>query len=118
MILQSERGSEESHEAVAQELVDSPLVAVHSFGHQSESPAHELVHRLRIQPFGELGRLYDIAKEHCNLLALTFERALERKDLLGEVLGSVRRYGGETCFPGDLTAYRRAALVAEAGVNQ
>jgi len=52
------------------------------------------------------------------LLALTFERALGGKDLLGEVLGSIRRYGGETCRPGDLIAYRRAALVAEAGINE
>ena len=43
MVLMGNRGAEERHDAVAQELVDRPFVAVHLTQHQLKGPVHELV---------------------------------------------------------------------------
>ncbi len=53
MILEGDRGAEESHETIAEKLVYRPLVAVDGFRHQPKSTVHELMHRLGVEPLGQ-----------------------------------------------------------------
>ena len=81
--------TEERHEAVAEELVDGPLVAVDLGEHQLEGAVHELVDVLGVEALREGGESRDVHEEHGDELALAFEGALGGEDLLGKVLGRV-----------------------------
>ena len=50
VIFVGDRRSEERHDPVPEELVDRALVPVDLGQHQLESPGHERMHVLRIQP--------------------------------------------------------------------
>src|SRR5262249_13743303 len=75
----------------------------HVFEHGIEEPAR----LLGITVGQQLHRALEVGEEHGDLLALTLERALRGKDLLGEVLGGVgrgrhepdRNWGGCPCEP-------------------
>ena len=68
---------EQGHEAVAQELVDRPLVAVDLGEGQLEEPVEQQVHGLGPQPLGQRRRAHEVAEEDGDLLAL----ALRGRDL-------------------------------------
>ena len=53
MVLVGDGRAEQRHDAVAQELVDRPLVAVHLGEHQLERAPHDAVNVLGIQPLAE-----------------------------------------------------------------
>ena len=91
VILVGEGGAEERHEAVAEELVDRALVAVHLGEGGLEEGVHEDVHPLRPEPLGERRGADQVAEEHGDGLALAFQRAPGGEDPLGEV---PRRVGG------------------------
>jgi hypothetical protein len=72
VVLVSDRGSEESHEPVTQELVDRPLIAVDFPQGQLEKLVEKEVHGLRADPLGEGRRTDEVAEEDGDLLALPF----------------------------------------------
>ena len=99
VILVGQRGAEERHEAVAEELVDGALVAVDLGQGGLEEAVEEDVHGLRPQPFGQRGGADQVAEEHGDRLALAFQRRARGEDPLGEVarrvgIGGVRRRHG------------------------
>jgi hypothetical protein len=69
-----DRGTEESHDAVAAILVDRALEAVNTLGQDQEEPIHDAVPFLRVELGGELRRSFDIGEEDRYLLPLLLER--------------------------------------------
>ena len=90
VILMGQRGPEERHEPVAEELVDGALVAVDLGEGGLEELVDEDVHALRPQPFRQRGRADQVAEEHGDWLALAFQHAARGEDPLGEVARRVR----------------------------
>ena len=76
VVLVGERGAEEGHEAIAEELVDRALVAMHLGEGGLEEGVDEDVHPLRPEPLGERSGPNQIAEEHGDWLALAFQRVL------------------------------------------
>ncbi len=87
VVLMGDRGAEERHDAVAQELVDRALVLVHLGQHELEGPAHEPVHLLGIQALGERREARDVHEEHRDLLALALKRAARVRIFSARCLG-------------------------------
>ena len=112
MVLVGDRGPEERHDAVAEELVDRALVAVDLGEHEVEGPAHEPVDLLGVEALGQRGEAGDVHEEHRHLFALALERAARGEDLLGQVLRRVGPGRGEL-IGGGARRKRPAALVAE-----
>ena len=73
VVLVGDGRAEQGHEAVAQELVDRPLVAVDLAQGQLEEPVQQEVHGLRSQPLRQGGRAHQVAEEHGDLLALALQ---------------------------------------------
>jgi len=73
VVLVGDRRSEQGHEAVPEELVDGPLIAVDLAQGQLKEPVQEEVHGLGPQPVGQGGRAHQVAEEHGDLLALAFQ---------------------------------------------
>jgi hypothetical protein len=89
VILMGHGGAEECHEAVAEELIDRPLVAMDLGKGQLEELVKEGMHALGAEAFGEGCGACDVAEEHGNLLTRTLVGTPRDEDLLGEVLGGV-----------------------------
>jgi len=89
MVLVCEWSTKQRHEAVSKELVDGAFVPMDLSEREVEETVEETVHRLATNPLGEGGGVDDVAEEHRHMLALAFEGALGREDLLGKMLGSV-----------------------------
>jgi hypothetical protein len=89
MVFEGHGGTEESHQAVSQELIYRSLVAVDRFGHQPQGPVHDLMHRFGIQPLSQARGPYDIAEEDGHLFAFALHGAAGGQDLLGQVAGGV-----------------------------
>ena len=109
---------EQRHDAVAEELIDRALVAVHLGQHEVEGPAHEPVDFLGIEAGGQGREPGDVHEQHRHLLALALERAGGGEDLLGQVLRRVGARRGELIGRSGLLALKLrrdggATLVAE-----
>jgi hypothetical protein len=91
MILVRKRSAEESHETVAEELIERPLVAVDLGKRAREEAIQERMHRFWPQAFGERSGVDDVAEQDSYLLALARDGVSGRKDLLGQMRGCVRR---------------------------
>jgi hypothetical protein len=115
VILVGDRGAEESHDAVPEELVHGALVAVHLGQHQFEGAIHQPVNVFRVEPLGERGEPRDIHVEDRHLLALRFEGAPGGQDLLGEVFWGVGFRRSEVGLPGGRGTDRLPALETEFG---
>ena len=99
VILVRQRGAEERHEAIAEELVDGALVAVDLGQRRLEEAVEEVVHGVGPQPFGQRGGPDQVAEEHGDRLALALQCRARGEDALGEVarrvgIGGVRRRHG------------------------
>ena len=116
VVLVGERGAEERHEAVAEELVDRALVTVHLGEGRLEKGVDQGVHPLRSKPLGEAGGADEVAEEHGDGLALALQRAPGGEDPRGEMprrVGGRRRLGRggpSRSRGGDRAAARRAEL--------
>ena len=73
VVLVRDRRAEERHDAVAGELVDRALEAVHAVGEDREEAVHDLVPLFGIDLLGELHRALHVGEQHRDLLALAFE---------------------------------------------
>ena len=85
MILMGDRRPEQRHDAIAHDLVDGALVAVHGVHHAFEHGVEELPGLLGIAVGQQLHRALQIGKEHRDLLALAFQGTAGGEDLLGQV---------------------------------
>jgi hypothetical protein len=113
MVLVGERRPEESHDAVAHDLVDGALVAMHRLHHAFEHRVEQPPRLLGIAVGEQLHRPLQVGEEHRDLLALAFEGGLRGQDPLGEVLRGVDLGRGDAC--GRCLAGGVGALRAELG---
>jgi hypothetical protein len=96
VILVSDRGTEEGHDAVAGVLVHRAFEPMHPLGEDLEEAIEDLVPLLRIELVSQLRRALYVREQYCDVLALTFERAPRGEDLLGKMLRGVRVRRAET----------------------
>ncbi len=115
VVLLGERGAEESHDAIAHDLVDGALVAVDGLHHPLEDGIENLAGLLRIAVGEQLHGALEIGEEDSDLLAFALHGCLRGEDLLGDVLRCVclRRVKTRALR----RARRLAALAAELGAG-
>jgi methylase of polypeptide subunit release factors len=89
VILMSEGGPKEGHNAVAQHLVHRALEAVYRLHHAMQGGVQHLLGGFGVKVPDQLGRVFDVGEQHRDLLALAFEGAARGEDLLGEIGGRV-----------------------------
>ena len=89
MILMRQRRAKEGHNAVAHHLIHRAFVVVHGLHHASEYRVKELPGCLGIAVGKQLHRAFQVGKENRHLLALAFEGAARREDLLLQVRWSI-----------------------------
>ena len=94
MVLVSHRRPEEGHEAVAQELVDRPLVPVHGGQRQLEEAVQEVVHGLGADVLGQCRGALEVAEEDGHHLPLPLDGAPGGQDLVSEMLRRVAGWRG------------------------
>ena len=75
VVLLRQGRAEQRHDAVAQHLVDGPLVTVHRLHHRANRPIQDVARGFRVAALDELERALDVGEEHGHLLALALQRA-------------------------------------------
>src|SRR5262249_17065865 len=80
---------EQRHDPIAHDLVHGPLIAMDRRHHAFQDRIEELPSLLRVAVGEEFHGAFEIGKQHGHLLALAFEGAFGRQDLLGEIGRSV-----------------------------
>jgi hypothetical protein len=85
MIFVGNRGAEQGHDAVAQHLVDGALEAMHGVHHVVDGGVEELLGGFRVEAPDEFRRVFEVGKQHRDLLALAFKGGFGCQDFLGEV---------------------------------
>jgi hypothetical protein len=85
VVLVRQRGPEQRHDAVPQDLVDRALVAVHGSHQAFQDGIEELPGLLRITIGQEFHGAFEVGKEHRDLLALAFQGTAGGEDFLGEI---------------------------------
>src|SRR5262249_10400710 len=93
VILMGNGGTKQGHNAVAQYLVDGALEAVYRLHHAVEGWVEELLGGFRVEALDELGRVFDVGKQHRHLFALAFQGGTGGQNLLRQV----RRRVGQRC---------------------
>ena len=76
MIFMGQRRAEQRHDAVAHDLIDGSLIAMHRFHHVFEQGIKKFARFLGITVREQLHRALHISEQHRDLLALAFERVL------------------------------------------
>src|SRR5437870_11286843 len=93
VVLVRDRRAEERHYAVAGELGDGALEAMHALGEEGSEALHDVVEHFRIGLLGEVHRSLHVGEEDRHLLAFAFEGGARGEDLLGEMPRRVGRGG-------------------------
>jgi hypothetical protein len=73
VVLVGDGSAEERHDAVAGELVDRPLEAVHPVGEDPHEPVHHRVPLLGVEVLLELHRPLHVGEEHRDLFVFPFQ---------------------------------------------
>src|SRR5215510_6337908 len=89
MILMGERCPEQCHEAIAQELIDSPLVAMHRVECYLKKAIEERVHCFGSNTLGNRGRVRQVTEEYGDLFPFAFEGTPGNQNFLGKVFRSI-----------------------------
>src|SRR5882672_5253535 len=97
-----ERGAEDRHEAVAEEFVDDPVMAVDRLDHESKGAVEEGNHLVRAARARVRGEISDIEEHYADILDLAAE--------LGRLREQPLDTSGETCWPNRLVSRSRAAI--------
>ena len=89
VIFVSQRRTEQRHDAVAHDLIDCSLIAMHCFHHVFEDWIKKFPRLFRITVGEQFHRAFHVSEQHRDLFALAFESALGDQNFFGEMLGSV-----------------------------
>ena len=73
VVLVGNGGTKQGHNAIAQHLVDGTLEAVHGVHHVVQSRVEELLGGFGVEAANQLGRVFEVGKQHRDLLALAFQ---------------------------------------------
>jgi hypothetical protein len=84
-VLMSDRGSEQGHDAIAQELGDRALVAMHCIHHSRKAALHERIHLLLIQSLRDGREAHRVREQNGDGATLALERGTVAQDFLGQV---------------------------------
>ena len=98
VILMRQRGAEQRHNAIAQDLIHRAFVAVHGVHHEAQGGVQQGAGLFRVETGDEFGGALDVGKEHRDLLALAFKSRTRRQNFLAEMRRGV----------GQRRAFRRA----------
>ena len=118
VVLVGERRAEQRHDAVPEDLVHRPFVAVHRLHHDVQRRVEQGARLFRVAPVQELERSPDIGEQHGHVLALALQAAPGRQDLLGEELRRIGVGSGEPRRSGPLAPDLGAALETEPGTGR
>jgi hypothetical protein len=83
MVLVGDGCAKESHDAIAGELIDGPLEAMHPLKEDVKAAIHEGMDLLGIEVLREGGEPGHVGKQDSDLFALPFESTAGGQDLLG-----------------------------------
>ena len=83
VVLVRDRGPEDGHDAIAGELVDGTLEAVHALTEDREVAVHDPPPLLGVALLGQLHRADHVGEQHRHLLALALQRGAPGADLFG-----------------------------------
>jgi hypothetical protein len=70
--------AKEGHDAVAQHLVHRAFKAVYGVHHAVDGRVQKLLGGFRVEVFDQLGRVFDVGKQHGHLLAFAFQGSAGR----------------------------------------
>ena len=88
MVLMGQRRTEQRHDSIAHDLVDSAFIAVDSFHHMFKDGSRIFRASSGSRSASSSIDLH-VSKQHCDVFALAFESALGGENLFGEVFGGV-----------------------------
>ena len=94
VIFMGNGGAKERHDAIAEHLVHRALVAVHGVHHALEGRVEELLGVFGIETADQLHRVFEVGKQHRDLLAFAFQGTTGGEDLLGQIGGRVGQRRG------------------------
>ena len=80
MVLMRQRRAKQGHDAVAHDLVDGALIAVHGGHHVVQHGIEELPRLFWVAIGQQLHRALQVGKQHGDLLALAFQGAAGGQD--------------------------------------
>jgi hypothetical protein len=89
VILMRNGGTEQCHDAIAHNLIDSPFVAMHGRHHPFQHRIEELPCFLRIAIGQEFHGAFEVGKEHGDVLAFAFQGTAGRQNFLSKIGGRV-----------------------------
>ena len=113
MVLMGQRCPEQRHDAVAHDLVDRTLIAVHSSHEALQHGVEEPSRLFRVAVGQQLHGPLQVGKQHRDLLTFAFQGAAGGEDLLREVGRRIRVRSREAGQGGGLRVDRLAALEAK-----
>jgi hypothetical protein len=90
VVLMGNGSTEQGHNAIAQHLVHRALEAVHRVHHVVQRRVEELLGGFGVETANQLGRVFEVGKQHGHLLALACQGAFGCQDLLGQIGGVCR----------------------------
>ena len=94
MVFVGNRRAKQGHNAIAQHLIHRALEAVHSVHHELHGRIEELLGGFGIEAADEFGRVFEVGKQHRDLLAFAFQGGAGGEDLVGQMgwgIGQWRR---------------------------
>src|SRR5262249_13107424 len=120
VVLVGDRRSEKRHDSVAHHLVHSAFVPMHGLHHVLQDGVEYLARFLGIAIGEQFHRALEVGEQDADLLALAFEGALGREDLLGQVPRGVGLGRDETRSRGSRRRWARwvRALRTELGSSR
>ena len=85
MVLMRNGRPKQRHNAIAHDLVDRPLIAMHRCHHPFQHRIEELPGLLRVAVGQQFHRALQVGKQHGDLLALAFQGTAGGEDLLRQI---------------------------------
>ena len=89
VVLMGHGSPKQGHNAIAHDLVDCPLIAMHGRHQAFEDRIEELAGLFWVTISEEFHRALEIGKQHGHLFALPFQGTAGHENLLGEIGGRV-----------------------------
>src|SRR5262249_8750132 len=94
VILMGNGSAKEGHNAVAQHLVHGALIAVHRVQHGMQGGVEQLLGGFGVEVADEHQRVFQVDKEHRDLLTLAWQGRARHADLLCQGYGERRAHVG------------------------
>ena len=97
MVFMGDRCPKDRHDAVPKDLIHRAFKAVDGFHHDMDGRVEELLGVFWVKVADQLGRVFDVGKQHGDLLAFAFQGTPGGENFFGEVrwrVGQWRLVGG------------------------